>query len=64
MTDLRTRLRAVPTLTGTPPPFDPVRTPETPHPLFVDWLLDAVDRQVPEACAATLSKTSIPRSGG
>jgi pyridoxamine 5'-phosphate oxidase len=55
MTDLRTRLRAVPTLTGTPPTFDPTRTPETPHPLFVEWLLYAVDRQVPEPCAATLS---------
>lgn len=55
MTDLRTRLRAVPTLTGTPPPWDPSQTPETPHELFVDWLLGAVDQQVPEACAATLS---------
>lgn len=55
MTDLRSRLRAVPTLTGTPPTFDSTRTPETPHPLFADWLLYAVDRQVPEPCAATLS---------
>ncbi|MGW7685212.1 pyridoxine/pyridoxamine 5'-phosphate oxidase [Kribbella sp. NPDC054772] len=55
MTDLRTRLRAVPTLTGSPPSWDPTRTPATPHPLFVDWLLTAVDQQVPEPCAATLS---------
>jgi len=55
MTDLRTRLRAVPTLTGTPPAFDPARTPQTPHPLFVEWLLAAVDQQIPEPCAATLS---------
>lgn len=55
MTDLRTRLRAVPTLTGTPPAWDPTRTPDTPHPLFVDWLLTAIDQQVPEPCAATLS---------
>ncbi|MEV0801702.1 pyridoxal 5'-phosphate synthase [Kribbella sp. NPDC050281] len=55
MTDLRTRLRAVPTLTGTPPAFDPALTPETPHPLFVEWLLTAVDQQIPEPCAATLS---------
>jgi pyridoxamine 5'-phosphate oxidase len=55
VTDLRTRLRAVPTLTGTPPTWDPARAPETPHPLFVEWLLEAVDRQVPEPCATTLS---------
>ncbi|WP_350281552.1 pyridoxal 5'-phosphate synthase [Kribbella sp. HUAS MG21] len=55
MTDLRSRLRAVPTLTGTPPDWDPSRTPETPHELFVDWLLSAIDQDVPEACATTLS---------
>ena len=55
MTDVRTRLRAVPTLTGTPPPFDPTRAPQTPYELFVDWLLTAVDLQIPEPCAATLS---------
>ena len=55
MTDLRTRLRAVPTLTGTPPTWDPARTPDSPHELFVDWLLTAVDRHVPEPCAVTLS---------
>jgi pyridoxamine 5'-phosphate oxidase len=55
VTDLRTRLRAVPTLTGTPPTWDPARTPGTPHELFVDWLLTAVDQHVPEPCAATLS---------
>lgn len=55
MTDLRTRLRAVPTLTGTPPAWDPARTPATPHELFVEWLLTAVDQQIPEACAVTLS---------
>jgi pyridoxamine 5'-phosphate oxidase len=55
VTDLRTRLRAVPTLTGTPPTWDPARTPDAPHPLFVEWLLSAVDQHVPEPCAATLS---------
>ncbi|MFI5731991.1 pyridoxal 5'-phosphate synthase [Kribbella sp. NPDC051587] len=55
MTDLRTRLRAVPTLTGAPPQFDPDGAPETPHELFVDWLLTAVDQQTPEPLAATLS---------
>ncbi len=55
MTDLRTRLRAVPTLTGTPPHFDPEQAPRTPHELFVDWLLTAVDQHVPEPLAATVS---------
>lgn len=55
MTDLRTRLRAVPTLTGTPPSWDPALAPETPHPLFVEWLLTTIDEQVPEPCAMTLS---------
>ncbi|MFB6724018.1 pyridoxal 5'-phosphate synthase [Kribbella sp. NPDC056345] len=55
MTDLRTRLRAVPTLTGTPPQFDPAQAPATPHELFVDWLLTAVDQHVPEPLAATVS---------
>ncbi|WUJ72087.1 pyridoxal 5'-phosphate synthase [Kribbella soli] len=55
MTDLRTLLRAVPTLTGTPPAWDPALAPEAPHPLFVEWLLSAIDEQVPEPCAMTLS---------
>lgn len=55
MTDLNARLRAVPTLTGTPPAWDPSQTPETPHALFVDWLLTAIEREVPEAAAMTLS---------
>lgn len=55
MTDLRTRLRAVPTLTGTPPTWDPAVAPATPHPLFVEWLLTAIDERVPEPCAMTLS---------
>jgi pyridoxamine 5'-phosphate oxidase len=55
VTDLRTRLRAVPTLTGTPPTWDPARTPDGPHQLFVDWLMTAVDQQIPEPCAMTLS---------
>ncbi|MGZ0151616.1 pyridoxine/pyridoxamine 5'-phosphate oxidase [Kribbella sp. WER1] len=55
MTDLRTRLRAVPTLTGTPPALDPSTAPDAPHDLFVDWLLTAIDHPVVEPCAATLS---------
>jgi pyridoxamine 5'-phosphate oxidase len=55
VSDLRTRLRAVPTLTGTPPDWDPSTAPSTPHELFVDWLLTAINGGVVEACAATLS---------
>jgi pyridoxamine 5'-phosphate oxidase len=55
MSDLRTRLRAVPTLTGKPPAFDPAQAPGDPHELFVDWLLTAIDNEVPEPCATTLS---------
>jgi len=55
MTDLRTRLRTVPTLTGRPPAFDPADAPADPQELFVDWLLTAIDTGVPEPCAATLS---------
>lgn len=55
MSDLRARLRAVPTLTGTPPDWEPARAPARPHELFVDWLLTAIDGGVVEPCAATLS---------
>ncbi|MEU8225344.1 pyridoxal 5'-phosphate synthase [Kribbella sp. NPDC048915] len=55
MTDLRTRLRAVPTLTGTPPPWDLSQRPATPQALFVEWLSLAIEQDVPEACAMTLS---------
>ncbi|MFG1911903.1 pyridoxal 5'-phosphate synthase [Kribbella sp. NPDC048928] len=55
MSDLRARLRAVPTLTGTPPEWDPLQAPATPYELFVDWLLTAIDGGVTEPCAATLS---------
>jgi pyridoxamine 5'-phosphate oxidase len=56
-TDLRARLRAVPTLTGTAPSFDPAAAPEDPSALFVDWLLTAIDQGVPEPTAMTLSTT-------
>jgi pyridoxamine 5'-phosphate oxidase len=55
MADLRTRLRAVPTLTGKPPAFDPGAAPGEPQELFIDWLTTAIDSGVPEPCAMTLS---------
>ncbi len=54
--DLRALLRTVPTLTGTGPAFDPDDAPENPLPLFVDWLLTAIERDdVAEPAAMTLS---------
>jgi pyridoxamine 5'-phosphate oxidase len=55
VSELRARLRAVPTLTGTPPAWDPAHAPDTPDKLFVEWLLTAIGRGVVEPCAATLS---------
>lgn len=55
--DLRALLRNVPTLTGTAPPFDAETAPADPAELFVDWLLAAIDRGVPEPAAMTLSTT-------
>jgi pyridoxamine 5'-phosphate oxidase len=48
VTDLRTRLRAVPTLTGTPPAWDLSHAPDDPQTLFVDWLSLAIEQDVPE----------------
>jgi pyridoxamine 5'-phosphate oxidase len=53
--ELRALLRTVPTLTGTAPIFDPDTAPEDPTALFVDWLVAAIDRGVPEPAAMTLS---------
>ncbi|MBM7789101.1 pyridoxine/pyridoxamine 5'-phosphate oxidase [Tenggerimyces flavus] len=54
--DLRALLRTVPTLTGTGPAFDPDDAPENPLPLFVDWLVTAIEHDdVAEPAAMTLS---------
>ncbi|QDZ15531.1 pyridoxine/pyridoxamine 5'-phosphate oxidase [Humibacter ginsenosidimutans] len=55
MTDLRELLRAVPSVTGTAPGWDPADAPDEPRELFVEWLVNAVDNGAREPLAATLS---------
>ncbi|WP_327292593.1 pyridoxine/pyridoxamine 5'-phosphate oxidase [Streptomyces sp. NBC_01198] len=52
---LLARIRAAPVLAGPLPPFDPDRAPETPGPLFADWLGLALADDVPEPQIMTLS---------
>ncbi|MBT2516336.1 pyridoxal 5'-phosphate synthase [Streptomyces sp. ISL-90] len=52
---LREELRALPALVGEPPPFDPAEVPAGPHELFLRWFREAVDAEVPEPHAMTLS---------
>lgn len=49
------RLRAVPSLTGDAPAFDPSDAPADPVALFLSWLDDALDRCVAEPLAMTLA---------
>jgi pyridoxamine 5'-phosphate oxidase len=53
--DLRSQLRALPSLAGPFPPFDPDSAPADPVVLFTDWLWSAIDAGVPEPHATTLS---------
>ncbi|MFE6892523.1 pyridoxal 5'-phosphate synthase [Streptomyces sp. NPDC057694] len=55
MDNLRQLLRGLEVFAGELPVFDPVATPETPHELFADWLLGAVEAGVREPHAMTLS---------
>ncbi|NNC12595.1 pyridoxal 5'-phosphate synthase [Planctomonas sp. JC2975] len=55
MTDLRDRLRSLPTLVGSPARWDLAEAPCEPRSLFVEWLGYAIDAGVPEPHAATLS---------
>jgi pyridoxamine 5'-phosphate oxidase len=48
-------LRALPSLAGPLPAFDPDTAPATPDPLFERWLKDAIDAGVVEPHAMTLS---------
>ncbi|WOO78927.1 Pyridoxine/pyridoxamine 5'-phosphate oxidase [Vanrija pseudolonga] len=52
---LRDQLRAIPSITGTAPPFDLATAPDTPQALFLEWLQVAIASHVPEPLAATLS---------
>lgn len=55
MENLKDLLRSLQVLAG---PFDEFNTsnvPESPHELFIDWLYRAIEKQVPEPHAMTLS---------
>ena len=53
--DLRSLLRALPSLAGPFPSFDPDDAPDDPLILFAEWLGSAIDAGVPEPHAATFS---------
>lgn len=55
MTSTAAKLRAVPSLTGSAPSIDLRQLPAEPNALFQEWLDTAIDAQVPEPAAATLS---------
>jgi pyridoxamine 5'-phosphate oxidase len=57
MPTLRERLRAVPSVTGSAPAFDPASAPDDPRLLLLDWLDDALDAGVLEPLAITLATT-------
>ncbi|MYS23252.1 pyridoxamine 5'-phosphate oxidase [Streptomyces sp. DvalAA-14] len=61
---LLARLRAAPVLAGPLPPFDPDRAPDTPGPLFADWLDRALDDGVPEPGVVTLSTAGADGTPG
>jgi pyridoxamine 5'-phosphate oxidase len=52
---IRELLRGLPTLTGSPPPFDPDHAPSAPLPLFHGWFAEAVAAGVREPQAMTVS---------
>ena len=53
--DLRDKLRSLPVFEGELPEFDPAAAPEEPAELFLQWLIDAIERGVSEPHAMTLS---------
>ncbi|MEU9117855.1 pyridoxal 5'-phosphate synthase [Streptomyces sp. NPDC048483] len=55
MADIRQLLRDLPVFGGDLPTFDPVDTPDEPVALFTTWLLAAVEAQIPEPHAMTVS---------
>jgi hypothetical protein len=53
---LRDRLRALPSIVGTPPAvLDPSTATEEPAALLIDWLETAIDFEVPEPLHSPLS---------
>ena len=55
--ELRARLRALPSFPAELPAFDPDAAPDSPEPLFLGWLGDAVNAGVLAAHAAVLATT-------
>ncbi|MFH8571925.1 pyridoxal 5'-phosphate synthase [Streptomyces sp. NPDC017993] len=55
MAEVRQLLRGLPVFGGELPQFDPRETPDDPVELFTTWLLGAIQAQVPEPHAMTLS---------
>jgi pyridoxamine 5'-phosphate oxidase len=53
--DMKQQLRALKSLAGPFPPFDPEAAPDEPDTLFVTWLQNAIDANVMEPHAMTLS---------
>lgn len=53
--DTASMLRAIPSLTGTPPPLDLAELPPTPEELFLQWLSIALEAGVAEPLAMTLA---------
>lgn len=53
--DIRSILGEVTVFGSTPPPFDPGDAPADPLDLFAEWLADAVEAEVPDPNAMTLS---------
>lgn len=54
-TEIKTLLRSIPSLKGPFRPLDLSSLPHTPHEAFHDWLQDAIDNEIREAHAMTLS---------
>lgn len=52
---LRDLLRALPVFAGELPGFDPATAPDSPVPLFTQWLLAAIDAKLPEPHAMAVS---------
>lgn len=55
MEDFRMVLRKLKTLEGPLPTFDPVNVPPSPYELFQEWFQFAIERQISEPHAMTLS---------
>jgi pyridoxamine 5'-phosphate oxidase len=53
--DLRSTLRVLPVLSGTAPDFDPTQCPHDPTALFAEWFRAAIQADVAEPHAMTLS---------